>query len=58
MMDRKNIKTSNDENMDFNFFLKQNMALIQQVIPFNPIISKDDEWTNDDYLEYERKETK
>lgn len=57
MMDRKNIKTSNDENMDFNFFLKQNMAVIQQIIPFNPIISKDDEWTNDDYLEYERKET-
>lgn len=47
MMDRKNIKTSNDENMDFNFFLKQNMTLIQQIIPFNPIISEDDEWNLD-----------
>ena len=39
--------------IQFNKFLKDNMEFIKQITPMNPVISKDDEWNDHIYDNYD-----
>ena len=50
--ERVDVKAKTITNQ-LNNFIAENIELIGQVIPSNPVISKQDEWRTDDYSKYD-----